>query len=973
MTQAVGPIGLDKQLSDSLRPHPRLIIDDKSIERLKKEPTDERSAKLRTRFFADARAVLKLAPLERKLQGIRLLFVSRDALHRIATLSLAYRLTGERPYFDAARSNLLTIADFSDYNPSHFLDVAEMTTALAIGYDWLHSELSESDRAAIRAAIVDKGLKASFTDPPQSFVKANSNWSQVCHGGMTVGALAVADESPQLATDVVKRAVENLPRPMTMYAPDGAYPEGPSYWDYGTTYNTIALVAMQSAVGTDFGLLNQSGFLRTSDYRLHLVGPSGLNFSYSDGNEEAGKTPSPAAFYLAKQRREPGLLFNELKAIDGLLAGPAPVGNDNYNPDAWLWLVMLWLPDDAKHSTPTATHYAAAGNTPVATHRSSWNDDATFVAIKGGSPSDGHAHMDIGSFCLDALGVRWANDLGNQSYTKLESRGIKLWDRSQGGQRWQVFRLGPMSHNILTINGHEQSVKGRGTITRSDEESTVVDLTDIYDADLTKAERELRLTPDRSVLLTDRLRATPDTAANVRWAMTTRARVTVDSPRSATLTLDGKTLRLTVESPQNAKLSVQSADPPPSDFDARNAGVSQVLIRTTLPPGAAGEVRVHFAPVVASEMPTTAPSAPRTTPAPTPKKKVTMSAHPVQSGTSLVPIESPITYADGRPACRWRLDAVDQGPVLRYGGGPGDCDVLGARDVWVWEHAGRYYMHYDGAGPKGWLACLAVSDDLIHWQKKGPALDFGKPGEEDSGSASYGVAYPDGDMWHLFYLGTPHATPAPDFIPSFPYLTMKATAPSPEGPWTKRPEVVPFRTQPGTYHSVTASPGHIVRRGNEYLQFFSSSTESKTKDGRTANVKRTLGIARTKDLNGPWTCDAKPMLPIDEQVENSSLYFEKSTGTWFLFTNHIGVTDTEFTDAVWVYWSKSLDQWDPQNKAVVLDGGNCTWSRECVGLPSVVQVGDRLALFYDAPRDGGTAHMRRDVGLAWLNLPLRVP
>ena len=101
--------------------------------------------------------------------------------------------------------------------------------------------------------------------------------------------------------------------------------------------------------------------------------------------------------------------------------------------------------------------------------------------------------------------------------------------------------------------------------------------------------------------------------------------------------------------------------------------------------------------------------------------------------------------------------------MLRHGGGPANCDVLGARDVWVWQHDGTYYMHYDGAGPKGWLACLATSKDLVHWTAKGPVLDFGKAGEDDSASASYGVTFFDGRQWHMFYLGTPHVTPAPDF------------------------------------------------------------------------------------------------------------------------------------------------------------------------------------------------------------------
>ena len=37
-------------------------------------------------------------------------------------------------------------------------------------------------------------------------------------------------------------------------------------------------------------------------------------------------------------------------------------------------------------------------------------------------------------------------------------------------------------------------------------------------------------------------------------------------------------------------------------------------------------------------------------------------------------------------------------------------------------------LHYDGAGPKGWLACLATSKDLVNWTKHEPVLDFGAQG-----------------------------------------------------------------------------------------------------------------------------------------------------------------------------------------------------------------------------------------------------
>jgi predicted GH43/DUF377 family glycosyl hydrolase len=328
-------------------------------------------------------------------------------------------------------------------------------------------------------------------------------------------------------------------------------------------------------------------------------------------------------------------------------------------------------------------------------------------------------------------------------------------------------------------------------------------------------------------------------------------------------------------------------------------------------------------------------------------------------------------YPDGRPAAKHRLEAQDHGPVLRHGDGPGKCDYLGARDVWVWEDRGTYYLHYDGAGTNGWLACLATSKDLVHWTKRGPVLQLGNRGADDSASASYGVTCFDGKSWHMFYLGTPHTTPAPDFIPAFPYLTLKAHSTSPAGPWTKQPEVIPFRTRPGSYYSATASPGQVIARDGGYLMFFSASTSEP--------ILRTLGIARTKDLNGPWRIDPEPIVPPAEQVENTSLYFEPKHRTWWLFTNHVGLRGgLEYTDAIWVYWTTDLDHWRPDQKAVVLDGRNCRWSRQIIGLPSVVQVGKRLAIFYDGcasePRPTGVkSHMNRDVGLAWLDLPLVPP
>jgi predicted GH43/DUF377 family glycosyl hydrolase len=344
----------------------------------------------------------------------------------------------------------------------------------------------------------------------------------------------------------------------------------------------------------------------------------------------------------------------------------------------------------------------------------------------------------------------------------------------------------------------------------------------------------------------------------------------------------------------------------------------------------------------------------------------------LQKGTQIIARTDANVYPDNRPAATYRLEAKDAGVVLKHGSGPDSCDYLGSRDVWVWEDKGNFYMHYDGAGPKGWLACLAVSKDLVKWETKGPAIELGASTQNDCASASYGTTYYDGKKWHLFYLGTPNVTRKPDFIPAFPYLTMKAESNAPTGPWRKRYDITPFEPKKGTWYDATTSPGQIIKTDKEYLMFFSASTGS-------PKIMRTISLARTNNLDGSWLIDSKPMLPPEEQIENSSLYFEQSTKTWFLFTNHVGLKDKlEYTDAIWVYWSKELNSWNPANKAIVLDPSGSVWSKHIIGLPSVVKYGNRLAVFYDGNDEpvmpkGVKSHMNRDIGLAWIDLPIILP
>ena len=268
--------------------HPRLLIksEDDMVLRLRSY-SDPALRKAFTHVTTLADEMLEVKPVVRTMVGKRMLRISRTTLKRVLYLALAHRLTGRQRYTQRAQEEMLAAARFGDWNPSHFLDVAEMTAALAVGYDWLYQTLEPKAREEIKKAIVEKGLRVSLEE--DGWVESKSNWNQVCHGGLVLGALAVLEDEPDLATQIVERAIANLPKAMAEYSPDGSYPEGPLYWKYGTTYNVLLIAALESTLGTDFGLSNSKGFLDSSDYYLHVAGPTGMFFNYYDSSLRGGR------------------------------------------------------------------------------------------------------------------------------------------------------------------------------------------------------------------------------------------------------------------------------------------------------------------------------------------------------------------------------------------------------------------------------------------------------------------------------------------------------------------------------------------------------------------------------------------------------------------------------------------------------------------------------------------------------------
>lgn len=568
--------------------HPRLLFlegEEKALASAVK--VDRYKQRIHHEILSECEEILHTVPVERVKVGMRMLPTSREAMLRIFYLSYSWRMTGDSRYVERAKDELHAISSFTDWNPSHFLDVAEMTIAAAIGYDWLYEELSPEERTRIKDAILKKGLEPSFDSRYNWWLRATHNWNQVCNAGMLLGALAIYEDDVALAEKIIERGKESIQLPMKDYEPDGAYPEGYMYWGYGTTFNVLFINAMERAFGIAYDLSSTPSFLETASFMQNMTGVTGDSFNFSDS--DLGGVLQPSMFWFAQKTNNPSLLWVEREHMIKLSSN---VREDN----RILPLTLIWSQDSDLQSIdpPKKKLWAGKGKTPVALMRSSWTDSAAiYVGFKGGSPSTNHGHMDVGSFVMESDGVRWAIDFGREDYRLLESQNINIWKFDQDSERWGVFKYSNLAHNTLTVNGQLQNVKGYAPLIdfseTADSTTATMDLSTLY-PQLTALKRKITIADAENVTIKD-LYGGGSEESTIRWSMLTDAMVKLSDAKTALLTKDGKQLKLQVDAPHGVVLKTWATDRDYMGNDTRLIG-----FEIKVEPHQTGNIVVQLAP-----------------------------------------------------------------------------------------------------------------------------------------------------------------------------------------------------------------------------------------------------------------------------------------------------------------------------------------------------------------------------------------
>lgn len=558
--------------------HPRLFISQNEISEIHRRiDSNKLLQKAFMRLLQQANELIDLQPYNYICSGHANLRMSRIALKRISYLSFAFLFTGDHRFLEHGRDEMLAVAKLKDWNPHHFLDVAEMTAAMAIGYDWLYNGLSENARGTIERAITKKGLLPLFSIHNFSWTSRNTCWTQVSYSGLVLGALSIMEDEPKLAAKVINHALPGIRRSMNAYGSNGGYAEGPEYWLYGTTYNVLMIDALISALKTDFALSKIKPFMESGRYFLQATDPVGGVFNYGDC--EPYLDVAPVMYWFAYKQQQPDLLWIERQKLVELV-DTKPIAWDEIEP--YMVFTFLWCHslDSVK---PVDLHQQVLGQTPVGFHHSGWERNSVFIGIKGGTQKKSHAHMDIGSFVVVADNIRWAVDLGFENYSFLQANNIDLWNYHQNSDRWRVFRLGSLSHNTLVVDGNLQSVSGFARIIGFSDKNplphTIIDMSPAYQGQLNKAIRGIGLMIDRRIIIQDEIVADKK-HHSIRWGMVTCAEVEKIEGNWAILKQSGKQLNFKILEPSNSKIILFETEKPPNNFDGSNPGTRMIGFET---------------------------------------------------------------------------------------------------------------------------------------------------------------------------------------------------------------------------------------------------------------------------------------------------------------------------------------------------------------------------------------------------------
>lgn len=585
----------------AMSPSPRLFMKADDVAKIKVQLSGSpEMAALHESALEFAKKLKERPLLKRNQVGFRILHTSKEAGLRIMYWGYAYRMTGDKSFADRAAKEIQNIANFSDWNPQHYLDVSEMALAFAVAYDWFFDAFDDATKKLIVEQI-DKKAFDTFLEKKHGWFDAEkvNNWNQICNMGLLCAAISIHDALPEKSEKVIKKNLKNIEKGLSQcYSQEGMYIEGYGYWSGSTMFQTFFICALESAFGTDFGLTKKyGGYLKSGEFACNMVGTSGYVYNFFDSSKSNPNHPQPLLIWFAKRTNKPELLYTEKEFYT--LGSKKRVGANSMS----FILALIYAADtnfEKIQQSKQKTWQALSSENQLFLARTSWDKDGLFLGIKGGRANLSHGHMDGGSFVFDALATRWAHDLGSQDYNSLEKLGMNIWSFSKRSDRWKVFRYSNFSHNMLTVNGSliDPAGKAKFLETSSDKNklSAKIDTTALYAPALKKVIRDAEIIDEKFLRITDSIENGKD-KSKIRWNLCTFKSAKIMGKNSVEITApNGKKLLLKLVSPSTFKPVILDTAPR-NTWDCDNKDTTLVGFEGEIESNKNCQIIVEFIPI----------------------------------------------------------------------------------------------------------------------------------------------------------------------------------------------------------------------------------------------------------------------------------------------------------------------------------------------------------------------------------------
>ena len=389
---------------------------------------------------------------------------SSQIVDMAGTLGLAYRMTGEKLYAKKLRDALIHYGTLNRWAgdahrdpPWHSeLNTARFCYGYALGYDSIYDFLSEQERKKIAGSMVRLGIKPTLDDwilgekRIHALDSMGHNWWSVCVSMAALAALSLQDDVPQ-APVWVQRVSQAFPEffnykgnvlqnKTANFDEKGAFYESVSYANYALSEYLLFRLAFTNVFGKssapDIPLLEKVG-----DFFIHTCYPASESImSVNFGDSSLGSTGARTVRMLLANGYDAPEYHWYLGRTDSGLNDPVGLVYSELRTGES-------LPNDLTRSIL----YQDIG---WAVLRTSWQDDATMLAVKS-SFAWNHAHPDAGSFILFHKGKPLIIDSGNCSYSRRE---------------YTSYYRQSKAHNVILVDGHGQNPEDcgngdRGTVT----------------------------------------------------------------------------------------------------------------------------------------------------------------------------------------------------------------------------------------------------------------------------------------------------------------------------------------------------------------------------------------------------------------------------------------------------------------------------------------------------------------------------